>query len=215
MDSSNILQGMHDTHRTEPDHRLLFEIAASQRGYFTAGQARECGFGWDLLAYHAKTGRFRRVQRGLYRFRDYPSSMHEEVVAAWLAVGKDIAVVSHESALELLELSDVIPTAVHLTVPRDKRYLRPPPDTVVHTTVVPVPRRDTVVREGIRMTSPSRTIVDAAEAGTDPDQVVKAVRQALRHGVTTEHHLRSELQDRDADVGQLIEMAIETMESPT
>jgi len=205
---------MHDTDRIAPDHRLLFEIASSQRGYFTAGQARESGFGWDLLAYHAKTGRVQRVQRGLYRLRDYPSSMHEEVVAAVLAVGKDFAVVSHESALELLELSDVIPSAIHLTVPRDKRYLRPPPDTVVHTTIDVIERQDTVMREGIRMTSPSRTIVDAAETGTDPDQVVKAVRQALRQGITTEHHLRTEIQDRDVPVGQLIEMAIDTVVSP-
>jgi hypothetical protein len=40
-----------------------------------------------------------------------------------LAVGKDAAGVSHETALDLLDLSDVIPDTVHLTVPRTRRGL--------------------------------------------------------------------------------------------
>ena len=63
---------------------------------------------------------------GVYRFRDYPPSPREEVAAAWLAVGQDVAVVSHESALDLWDLSDVIPGAVHLTVPRAQRSLARP-----------------------------------------------------------------------------------------
>jgi len=204
---------MHDTSRIEPDHRLLFEIAASQRGYFTAGQARDCGFGWDLLAYHAKTGRFQRIQRGLYRLRDYPSSMHEEVVAAWLAVGKDIAVVSHESALELLELSDVIPSAIHLTVPRDKRYLRQPPNTVIHTTTNAMSRRDTVVREGIRLTNPERSIVDAAETGTGGEQIVMAVTQALDQGMTSKELILDAVRERDDRVRELIGNALDVATS--
>src|SRR5689334_10721402 len=114
---------MGDVSRTKPDYACLFEVAAGQRGYFTAAQARACGFPWDGLTYHTQHGRFIRVRRGLYRLRDYPSSRGEEVVVAWLAVGKDVAVVSHESALDLLGLGDVIPDAVHLTVPRTKRHL--------------------------------------------------------------------------------------------
>ena len=71
-----------------PDHSRLFEVASTQHGYFTAGQARTCGFGTDLLTYHARAGRFLRVYRGVYRLRDYPSSPHEQVVAAWLALGR-------------------------------------------------------------------------------------------------------------------------------
>ena len=48
-------------------------------------------------------------------------------MAAWLAVGKQNAVVSHESALDLLDLSDVSPDRVHLTVPRSRRGLAAPP----------------------------------------------------------------------------------------
>src|SRR5690242_4300023 len=114
---------MADTTSPRPDHACLFATASEQHGYFTSAQARGCGFTRFLLARHAATGRFIRVRRGLYRLRDYPSSPREEVVAAWLAVGKDAAVVSHASALDLLGLSDVVPDLVHLTVPRSKRHL--------------------------------------------------------------------------------------------
>src|SRR5512133_706176 len=98
----------------KPDSLRLFEIASEQGGYFTARQARTCGYGFALLSHHSKSGRFIRVRRGLYRLREYPSSPREEVLAAWLAVGKDVAVVSHESALDLLDLSDVIPNVAHV-----------------------------------------------------------------------------------------------------
>src|SRR5947209_2538283 len=122
------------THRMRsPDHLGLFEVASGQAGYFAAEQAQRCGFSRPLLAHHAKTGRFIRVRHGLYRLRAYPSSPREHVLAAWLAVGKEIAVVSHESALDLLDLSDVIPNAVHLTVPRSRRSFPSLPGVKIHT----------------------------------------------------------------------------------
>jgi hypothetical protein len=48
-------------------------------------------------------------------------SDHDHVVAAWLPLRGAEAVVSYESALEPHELSDVIPTSVHLSVPRVQR----------------------------------------------------------------------------------------------
>ena len=91
-------------------------------------------------------------------------------MAAWLAVGKELAVVSHDSALDLLGLSDVIPDAVHLTVPRARRKTRALLDTIVHTTTRPLRPGDLTEREGIRLTSPARTILDAAEIGVAPSR---------------------------------------------
>jgi hypothetical protein len=73
---------------SKPKHSRLFELVSEQGGYFTAAQARACGFSKALLAHHAKSGRYLRVRQGLYRFREYPSSPREEVIAAWLAAGK-------------------------------------------------------------------------------------------------------------------------------
>src|SRR5450759_3761078 len=136
---------------TRPDHGALFAIATEQAGYFTTAQARDCGFNSPLLTHHAKSGRFVRVARGLYRLRDYPSSPREELIAAWLRLAPDAAV-SHESALEILDLSDVIPSSIHVTVPRARRKLSRMPGVSIHTTIRPLAVTDVVTRDGIRLT---------------------------------------------------------------
>ena len=199
---------MGDVSRNKPDSACLFAIAAGQRGYFTAAQARTCGYRWDLLTYHTQRGRFLRLRRGLYRLRDYPSSPCEEVIAAWLAVGKDVAVVSHESALDLLGLSDVIPAAVHLTVPRAKRHLPDLPGVIIHTTTRPLSLGDITVRDGVRLIAAARTILDAAEAGTAPEQIEKAVIQAIERGLTTTQQLTQHASQRSRRVSRLIADAL-------
>lgn len=199
---------MSDRHTVRPNHIQLFEIASEQRGYFTATQARTCGFNWDVLTYHTRTGRFVRVRRGLYRLRDYPSSRHEEVVTAWLAVGKDVAVVSHESALDLLGLGDVIPDAVHLTVPRSRRNLPFLPGAKIHTSLRPLRQDDRIIREGVPLTSANRAILDAAEAGTAPEQIEMAVAQAIQRGMATEQQLRQDAARRGRRTSKLIDSAL-------
>jgi predicted transcriptional regulator of viral defense system len=195
-----------------PDHECLFEIASTQHGYFTARQARGCGFDWEALSHHTGSGRFIRVRRGLYRLRDYPSSPREEVVAPWLAVGKDRSVVSHDSALALLELSDVIPDAVHLTVPRTRRHLPKLSGVRIHTSTRPLNADDVTVREGIRLTGVTRTILDAAEAGTAPEQIQAAVIQAIRRGIVTPRQLEEGARERGKRVARLVMDALSQVE---
>jgi len=199
---------MDDTTNGRPNLPCLFASASGQHGYFTIGQAHACGFSRFLAARHAATGRFIRVRHGLYRLRDYPSSQYEEIVAAWLALGKDVAVVSHESALDLHDLSDVIPNAVHLTVPRSKRHHPDLPGVKVHTTIRPLPATDVSEREGIRVTAVARTIMDAAEYGTGPEQIEMAIKQALRRGLTTHPRLEHAASDRSRRVRDLVTSAL-------
>ena len=202
---------MHDTgpdEKAKPDHERLFRAASQQGGYFTAAQARTSGFSWASLSYHAGRGRFIRVRRGLYRLREYPGSTREDVIAAWLAAGRDDAVVSHESALDLLGLSDVVPDKVHLTLPRSKRYRPAPPGVAVHTTTKPLGPGDVVVREGVRVTSAVRSIVDAAEAGTAPEQIVAAITESLDRGLATRPQLLDAARSRSKRVEQLVQRGI-------
>lgn len=200
---------MDDTIRIGPDNFCLFETASKQGGSFTAAQARGCGYRGNLQAYHVRSGRFLRVRRGLYRLRHYPSSPWEEVMAAWLAVGKEQAVVSHESALDLLDLSYVNPGAIHLTVPRSRRHLSPRPGVRLHTTTRPLRALDVVDRDGVRATSAARTILDAAEAGTAPEQVEMAVGQAIGRGLTTRRRLEADAGERSRRVRELVARALE------
>jgi predicted transcriptional regulator of viral defense system len=190
-----------------PDHEALFEMASAQAGYFTTAQALDHGFSSALLTHHAKTGRFLRAGRGLYRLRDYPSAPDEKIVAAWLRQAPN-AVVSHESALELLGLSDIIADRVHLTVPRERRRLVPQTGVTIHTTTHPLADTDVTSRQGVRLTAPARTIVDVAAAGMAPDQVSAAVRQALERGLTTPALLRQAARSRGRRVERMVEAAL-------
>ncbi|MBA2556738.1 MAG: type IV toxin-antitoxin system AbiEi family antitoxin domain-containing protein [Chloroflexi bacterium] len=195
------------TAATRPDSEALFATATEQAGYFTAVQARAAGYSWPLLSYHAKHGRFVRVTRGLYRLRDYPSSPREELIAAWLRLAPDAAI-SHESALEILDLSDIIPGSIHLTVPRARRRLARQSGVSTHTTTRPLGPADVFTRDSLRMTTAARTIVDVAESGAAPEQVIGATRQAIERGLTTPVRLRAAARSRGRRIRNLIERAL-------
>lgn len=168
----------------------LIEVATAQAGYFTTRQARDCGYSYALLSHHAATGRFIRARRAIYRLRDYPTSTHEDVMAVWLAAGPK-AIVSHESALEILGVGDSIPNRVHLTVPRSKRGSVRPRGVVVHTSEQLPDADDVVLRSGMRVTAPVRTIMDVARAGLGPDLVSNAAKQIINRGLATDEQMRS------------------------
>lgn len=108
----------HNAHkRPRPDLDSLFAIAETQAGYFATAQAADAGYSRSLLAHHAQTGTFERVRPGVYRLTRFPASPREDLYVAWLEAGKR-AVVSHDSALELYGLSDILPADTHLTLPR-------------------------------------------------------------------------------------------------
>ena len=199
---------MSDVIRASPDRGYLFDLASEQAGYFTAQQARAAGYSWALLSHHVKGGRFMRIRRGLYRYREYPSSLREDVLAAWLVVGKETTVISHESALDLLNLSDVIPSAVHLTVPRTRRNLPSLPGVKIHTSSRPLRPSDLTFRDGMVVTSATRTILDAAEAGTAPEQIELAVMQAIRRGLAIPDQLQQQAAGRGRRVAALVDGAL-------
>jgi predicted transcriptional regulator of viral defense system len=196
----------HDTSR--PDRVGLFQLASEQRGYFTTAQAREHGYSRSLLAHHAKTGTFQRIYTGVYRFRDYPSTPREELAAAWLAVGQDVAIVSHESALELWELGDLIPETVHLSVPRTRRHLPRLPGVTIHTTIRPLDQDNVQVLEGLPVTRPARTLLDVADAKVEPHQIGIASYQAIRRGWIDHDTLRAEAARRGPHTARVIDAAL-------
>jgi predicted transcriptional regulator of viral defense system len=195
---------------SDVDHDGLYRRAEAQAGYFTAQQAVNADMDRSTLRHHARPGgRYERVRRGLYRLRHFPSSAHEHVMAAWLPLRDAEAVVSHESALELHELSDVIPDAVHLSLPRSERGQRRRAGVRLHTLNRPPEKSEVREIAGLPVTSPERTIVDSLEAGAQPEQIEMAVHQALERGLTTPRRLRAAASTRPARVRKFIERRLD------
>ena len=169
---------------TRPDYDQLYEIAESQGGYFTARQARRAGFSYERLSNNASVGRFERIQHGIYRLVHFPHSRFEDLFVAWLRTGPD-SVISHESALIVYDISDVLPGEIHVTMPRTGSRRRK--DIRLHTNLLAPD--ETTMREGLPITTVARTIVDVARSGLAEEQVRLAIRQALQRGLTTRENL--------------------------
>lgn len=171
----------------------LYGLSEGQAGYFTAAQAVEAGVSRRLLSHHAAGGGpLIRIDRGLYRLRNFPRSPHEELVATWLSVGRPVdAVVSHDSALDLYGLSDIVPESVHLSASRAHRGHRSRrPGVRFHFVTGGVRSADRSERVGLPVTSVERTLIDALAVHGVTEQTELALSQALDRGLTSLRRLR-------------------------
>jgi predicted transcriptional regulator of viral defense system len=183
-----------------PDYDRLYEIAESQAGYFTAKQAREVGFSYERLSSNAKSGKFHRVKKGIYRLARFPSSPYEDLFVAWLRTGPN-SVISHESALAFYELTDVLPSEVHVIIPRTASRRRK--GIRLHTNQLE--SEEITHREGLPITTVARTIADVAASGLSEEHIRQAIREALQRGVTTPKELVNQAQRRGGRMRQMVE----------
>lgn len=166
--------------------RELTALAAHQAGYFTAAQAREIGYSYPAQKYHADRGNWERVRRGIFRLPDWPAR-EDDTYVLWDLWSGGRAVLSHETALVAHDLGDANPVRVHLTVPPGFRASDPA--LVLHRTVLgPADIED---REGYRVTTAERALLDAASGETPQDQVDSAVSDAVRRRLVMPRLLRS------------------------
>lgn len=165
--------------------RSLTALAVRQGGYFTAKQAEEAGYAYSHLVYHLKANNFERAGHGLYRIPTLPLSGHDDLVRLSLwSRGRDDqpqAVVSHQTALGLYELGELIPGDINLTVPPSFRKRAPKGCRLHKSTLEP---RQSKEMSGFRVTTPLQTLSDLA---TDPtlsqEQFDKAVSAATERGM--------------------------------
>lgn len=173
---------------------VLYEIAEGQAGYLTAQQAVVAGIPRSTLGYHAGEARtLERVGTGVYRLLRFPTMPHGHIVAAWLGLAHADAVISHDSALEMRDLSDVIADEVHVTLPRAKRGLRIPEGVGAHFTTRHVERSRVL---GVPVTSVERTIADQIRGSGWTEQVDLSISQAVQRGLTTPTRLTAAVPKR-------------------
>ncbi len=179
---------MSEAATTSPSWDHLFELAVAQEGMFTTQQAAEAGYSPQLLAHHLGAGRLIRVRRGVYRLVHFPAGDHEDLTEIWLW-SEHAGVFCNQTALALHDLSDILPSQVHLTLPASwkKRRLRVPDGVVLYYGEVleaerrwfgPVPATD-----------PARTLRDCANANLPPGLLRQAARAALHRGLVVRDEL--------------------------
>ncbi|MFK7927044.1 MAG: type IV toxin-antitoxin system AbiEi family antitoxin domain-containing protein [Myxococcota bacterium] len=167
---------------TEPRWDTLYRLAADQGGLFTTSDADAHGISPQLLHHHLKASRIERVRRKIYRVVHLPPDVDEQLVELWLWSDR-AGVFSHDTALALHGLSDVLPVAIHLTLPsawRARRLRKPEPLVLHHGDVE---EHDWVGH--VPVTPPGQTVRDCIADGLEPDLVEQAIDEGLRRGLFT------------------------------
>lgn len=102
----------------------LWEIAATQHGFVTAQQALDQGISRGSVKQLVHRGTLHRAAFGVYRFPKYPYADSDRYMLAVLWTRAPEAALSHETALDVYAMSDLIPTRIHVTVGKDRRLRR-------------------------------------------------------------------------------------------
>ena len=167
--------------------RRLYEIAQSQQGFFTAKQAIRSGFAEKTHSYHVHAGNWIREHRGIYRLADFPTADRPDLMLwyLWSQNRQEVpdGTYSHETALSLHELSDIMPSKIHMTVPKVfRRNSEIPEILILHRANLEA--NEAQEMHGVRVTRALRTIVDLLRAGhMDRTQLKRAVDEAIRRGL--------------------------------
>ncbi len=153
----------------------LRELAMDQHGLVTTEQALGEGVTHANLSMLVSRGRLQRVAHGVYRVPQVAETSADEYQLAVFWTGTPGACLSHETALSVRGLSDVIPEQIHVTVPLSRRIRRRGGEQyVVHRE--DLTPEDMSWWEGIPMVTVSTAIRQCIETGL-PTYLIK---QALR-----------------------------------
>lgn len=168
----------------------LFELALDQYGLVTATQARHRGVTAQALAKMVKRGTIERRSKGLYRIRSIPMTQLSQLMEAVLWSTPKIGTLSHESALDVYDVSDVNPAQIHVTVPKSYRTHRQVPDgRRLHRDDL---RKEEIGSfEGIPTTTLERTIRDCLSAHVGADILLQAVAVGREKGRLSDADARS------------------------
>ena len=185
----------------------LFEIADRQQGFFTAKQAEKCGYPRPNFHLRLASGEWTRKGRGIYRLGHYPITDRYELVfwSLWSRNRQDVpqGVWSHETALDIHELSDVMPAKMHMTVPPNfRRRIEIPKVLCLH--YGNLEKTDIEEGQGYKVTNPLKTIIDVIAVGTVADNLIsQAIHQALERGLVFKTELKA-IENSHPDIYQKI-----------
>jgi predicted transcriptional regulator of viral defense system len=167
--------------------RALHEIAEDNYGFLTVDDGRRAGIPPQRLAEMARRGSLRREGLGLYRLDPFPTHELDSYRKATLWPYGIEGVLSHETALDLYELSDVNPAKIHITVHKRYRLRRrePPPSYRFHHE--DLDESDITRHEGLPIVTPTKAIRQCHEANLRRDLLRQALEDAKQHGLLTHH----------------------------
>ena len=180
-------------------YKNLYQIALEQDGYFTTKQAISAGYDTNSHPYHIKTGNWIREHRSIYRLANYPIGDRPDLMLWYLwsrnRNEEPQGIYSHETSLTIHNLTDLNPSKLHMTVPKDFRRNSRIPDVLVlhYGDILPA---ETDQMYGVKITNPIRTIIDIImEGNLSEDLLSQAILEAINRGAVTKSELQEARQE--------------------
>lgn len=180
----------------------LREIALDQHGYVTTDQALDDGISHGELSTMVARGRLERVAHGVYRVPQIAETEYDDYQLAVLWTGVPEAALSHDTALQAWDVSDINPDLIHVAVARHRRLRRAGGERyVIH--------REDLAESEVTWWQGIRTVTLAVAIGQCIATGVPTylIRQALERGARTSRlpdevagRLGAELETRDSRV---------------
>jgi hypothetical protein len=171
----------------------LLEFARLQAGVVSRRQAIGVGMTTSAVTSKVAHGRWRNMHPGVYAIFTRPASRNARLWAAVLHAGTG-AQLSHETAAELLRLTDERCPLIHLMIPAERR-ISPREGLVVH--------RSSHLAQGWRFargvpphTLVEETILDLLDGAAHFDDAVGWITRAFQRNLTNEGNLRRAMEAR-------------------
>ena len=174
-----------DGHRRRESR--LDALLRRQDGLISLAQALALGYSHKTVRRKVATKEWIRVAHRVYQVASHPPSPRATIRAAMLSLG-DEAVLVGPAAAWWWGLLDTRPAPIEIAVERDTRRTRRPGVFLVRRTI---PASDRTSRQGVRVTTPVPTVLDAA-ASLGVDRGARVVDRALQRRVVTLEALRRE-----------------------
>lgn len=150
----------------------LFEIAASQHGFFSTRQAAGLGIGHASLYKSPDVGL--TDFRGVHRFLRFPAHEQDILVAAFVW-SEGSGVISHGSALDLHDLSDYIPGRIEMTLPN--AWLRRAVPQLIFPFYEELLAEDVQWWGAFKVTTARKSVEDFIAWGVRPDLAAQALEE--------------------------------------
>lgn len=158
-------------------------LARRQDGVVTVTQCVDLGLSADAVERRARSGQWRRLQRGVYLTHGGPSTFRTDARAALLLAGPGAAL-SHRSAAFVHEFVGSAPRLVEISVPWRRRV------TAGREVVVRRRRElEVTARAGFHLTSRGATVLDLLDQARSTDDAVALLTAAVRAGAHPEEVL--------------------------
>jgi Transcriptional regulator, AbiEi antitoxin/Protein of unknown function (DUF559) len=182
--------------KSDSRSRRTWALAGRQHGILSRRDLLALGFSVDAIRHRIAVGRLHPVQRGVYAVGWPGLTRERRWMVAIRGCGKDAAL-SHHSAAALWGIGRERRGQIDISVRRRCKHKR----TGIRAMSRPsLPGGDIVLRDGIPVTRPARTLLDLATE-LSPAALERAVNEADKRDLVDPATLRSELADYAGEPG--------------